>query len=377
MLSRSEVEQLIYHKDGTHVDVFGSVCQKSKSLCFDTHPTDFDLDQWEASRSIKTYFDGLRVCKDDMIRYITKRRPASTTPSGGATQPAHPSALVYDFEGFAKRQWWLRAYTKDEGQRLASTTPSGGATQPAHPSSMDLRHEDWVRGDALCGRGRPPVCHMQMAIDELSTSCKHVNELEVLRAEISDLNVTQRLQEACEGRLIDIQLTDCILCPAVETFLISCSASLLHLGLRGCTGLPGAAYAQILLQCRRLRTYLLDGGEENGISANVLAPLLVSEHPTLETLIMSDCPAITDRTLECIQFGLKGTLKYLNLSGAYMVTEDGVLSLCSELSQLTELLLDEENLLSEGCLDKLTELFQMPERPSYQYPGVIYFFMPV
>jgi hypothetical protein len=121
----------------------------------------------------------------------------------------------------------------------------------------------------------------------------------------------------------------------------------------------------------------LDGGEENGISANVLAPLLVSEHPTLETLIMSDCPAITDRTLECIQFGLKGTLKYLNLSGAYMVTEDGVLSLCSELSQLTELLLDEENLLSEGCLDKLTELFQMPERPSYQYPGVIYFFMPV
>jgi hypothetical protein len=62
---------------------------------------------------------------------------------------------------------------------------------------------------------------------------------------------------------------------------------------------------------------------------------------------------------------LKGTLKYLDLSGAPMVTEARVLSLCSELSQLTELLLDDDNRLAEGCIDKLTELFQMPRWSAY------------
>ena len=150
---------------------------------------------------------------------------------------------------------------------------------------------------------------------------------------------------------------------------MSCFAPILSLLLRDCTGLPGAAYAQILLQCRLLRTYALAGGEENGISANVFAPLLVSKHPSLEDLDMWGCPAIADRTLECIQFGLKGTLKDLNLRGNPLVTEDGILTLCSELPQLTQLCLDEDNLLSEGCLDKLTEYFQMPESPSFTYIG--------
>ncbi len=70
-----------------------------------------------------------------------------------------------------------------------------------------------------------------------------------------------------------------------------------------------------------------------------------------------------------MEFGLKGTLKDLDLSGAPLVTEDGILSLCSELPQLTELWLDEDNLLSEGCLDKLTEHFQMPESPSFTAYG--------
>jgi hypothetical protein len=372
---REPKHRRIYHKDGTDVDVFGTVWQKSETSCFVTHPEDFDLDQWEASSSISKYFDGLRLCKDAVTRYIDQQRIelpylASRASRCGAAQPPHPSSLVYDFHCFVSK---MRFNINIEARRarLASTTPGGGATQPAYPSSKDLRPEDWIRADpcSLCHMSQrshslPPLCHMQMAINELS-ACKHVNNLEILHAEISDLNVTQRLQEACEGRLNDILLASCILCPAVETFLMSCSASLLHLGLFRCTGVPGAAYSQILLQCRLLRTYELRGGEENGISANVLAPLFVTKHLTLETLIMSDCPAITDRTLECIQFGLKGTLKYLDLSGAPMVTEARVLSLCSELSQLTELLLDDDNRLAEGCIDKLTELFQMPRWSAY------------
>ena len=51
---RDPKHRRIHHKDGTDVDVFGTVWQKSKTSCFDTHPEDFNLDQWEASSRSKS-----------------------------------------------------------------------------------------------------------------------------------------------------------------------------------------------------------------------------------------------------------------------------------------------------------------------------------
>ena len=96
-VDRDPKHRRIYHKDGTHVDVFGTRQQKSDSPCVVIQPEDIDLDQWEASSSVKEYFDRLRQCKGVLMARIKRQRLASNTPATGATQPARPSPVDYDF----------------------------------------------------------------------------------------------------------------------------------------------------------------------------------------------------------------------------------------------------------------------------------------
>ena len=192
---------------------------------------------------------------------------------------------------------------------------------------------------------------MQMPIDELST-CQHVNELWMRGAEIVDTNITQRLQKVSQDRLVDVRLEQCSLAPGIEAFLMSSPATLLHLSLCQCTGIPKGAYAHILLQCGMLKSFHLSGGTEHGISGSTLAPFLDAEHPSLEILDMERCPDITDETLECIKRGFHRTLKTLLVGwSGPLLTENVLLSACRALTNLTYLCIDDGDLLREGCIE--------------------------
>ncbi len=55
----AKTHRRIYHKDGTHVYIRGSILKTSSSTWVDIWPEDIELDRWETSSSIRGYFEQL------------------------------------------------------------------------------------------------------------------------------------------------------------------------------------------------------------------------------------------------------------------------------------------------------------------------------
>jgi len=181
------------------------------------------------------------------------------------------------------------------------------------------------------------LCQMQRARDDcvvtLARECPLLESVSLVGCNITDDSVLA-LGRGC-ANLRDLSVKDCV--NLTDAAFIYLSRSIYSVNMSGCHKVTSATPLALALRCPDLQKLNL-----NGIATADSALLTLSQQcPKLHTLVVSNAASfgglqlLTDAGL--VDFKMLSRLRVLNLQGANMLTDSGVLTLCKSCPNLERL----------------------------------------